>query len=52
VTVYTICPDTLSEGDWEEQNEEFADKLIDYATERMPGLREPILTCEILAPTT
>jgi phytoene dehydrogenase-like protein len=29
MTVYTICPDTLGEGDWEERKEECADKLID-----------------------
>ncbi len=50
MTIYTICPDTLQEGGWEERKEEFADKLIDYAAEQIPGLREHIRTCEILTP--
>ncbi len=36
MTIYTICPDTLRDGDWEELKEEYADKLIAYAEERHP----------------
>jgi len=38
VTIYTICPDTLSEGSWEERKEDYADKLIEYAEAFIPGL--------------
>ena len=27
MTIYTICPDTLQEGNWGERKEEYADKL-------------------------
>jgi phytoene desaturase len=50
MTIYTICPDTLREGDWEARKEEYADKLIGYAEAHIPGLREHIQTCEIVTP--
>jgi prolycopene isomerase len=50
MTVYTICPDSLREGSWEERKEEYADKLIDCAAERMPGLRDQVHVCEVLTP--
>ncbi|MFN2225176.1 MAG: phytoene desaturase family protein [Anaerolineae bacterium] len=50
MTIYTICPDTLREGDWEERKEEFADKLIAYAEAQIPGLSSHIQVCEILTP--
>ena len=50
VTVYTICPDTLAEGDWEHQKEKFADKLIAYAEKYIPGLEEHTLLRVILTP--
>jgi len=40
VTVYTICPDSLGEGDWESRKEEYADKLVNYAEKYIPGLAE------------
>ena len=48
VTIYTICPDTLKEGDWAERKEEFADKLVAYAEQRIPGLRAHTRVREIL----
>ncbi len=39
VTVYTIAPDTLDEGSWEERKEEYADRLLDHAEKVMPGLK-------------
>ena len=50
MTIYTICPDTLKNGDWEELKEEYADKLIAYAEEYSPGLSDHIQVCEILTP--
>ena len=48
--IYTICPDTLKDGDWEELKEDYADKLIVYAEERIPGLSDHIQVLEILTP--
>ncbi len=42
VTIYTIAPDTLRDGDWESEKEKWADQLIDLAQETLPGLREHI----------
>ena len=50
LTVYTICPDTLNEGTWEERKEEFADKLLAYTEKYIPGLREKTLTRVIITP--
>ena len=50
LTVYTICPDTLNEGSWEERKEELADKLVAYTEKYVPGLKEHTLTREILTP--
>jgi all-trans-retinol 13,14-reductase len=50
MTVYTVCPDTLQQGSWEERKEEYADKLIGFAEERIPGLRDHIRIREILTP--
>ena len=50
MTIYTVAPDTLINGTWFEQKEEFADALIDYAERYITGLREHIRTCEILTP--
>jgi phytoene dehydrogenase-like protein len=50
VTIYTICPDRLKDGDWSERREEFADKLMACAEERIPGLRAHTCLREILTP--
>jgi phytoene dehydrogenase-like protein len=50
MTIYTICPDTLSEGNWQDRKEEFADKLITCAEQHIPGLGSHIQICEILTP--
>jgi phytoene dehydrogenase-like protein len=50
MTIYTICPERLKEGDWESQKEAFADDLIRYAEERIPGLSSHVRTCEIFTP--
>lgn len=50
MTIYTICPDRLNEGTWENQKEEYADKLIKYAESHIPGLSEHIRLRVILTP--
>jgi phytoene dehydrogenase-like protein len=50
VTIYTICPDTLKDGDWQTRKEEEADRLIGYAERHIPGLRQHIQVREILTP--
>lgn len=49
-TIYTICPNELSEGGWEEQKEFFADQIIQYAQKHIPDLSQHILKREILTP--
>ncbi len=50
MTIYTICPDRLSSGTWGERKEEYTDKLLGYAEERIPGLRQHIRSIAILTP--
>jgi all-trans-retinol 13,14-reductase len=50
MTIYTICPDTLAAGTWEERKEEYADKLVACAEEHIPGLAAHVRVREILTP--
>jgi phytoene dehydrogenase-like protein len=50
MTIYTICPDRLAQGDWEERKEYFADRLAAWAEERIPGLRAHTRVRHILTP--
>ena len=50
VTVYTIAPNHLREGDWQERREEYADKLLAEAESYVPGLRANTQTRVILTP--
>lgn len=50
MTIYTICPDTLKDGNWHQRKEEEADRLIAYAEEHIPGLRQHVQVREILTP--
>jgi phytoene dehydrogenase-like protein len=50
LTVYTVAPDTLSEGTWSSRKEELADKLVAEAEKYIPGLREHTITRMILTP--
>ena len=50
MTIYTICPDTLKEGDWEERKEAYADALVDYAEQHIPGLQAHTQVREIMTP--
>ena len=50
VTVYTVAPDKLKEGNWKERSEEMADKLLIEAEKIIPGLREHSTTKVIITP--
>ena len=50
LTIYTICPDILASGDWETDKEKYADKLLEYAEKKMPGLRSHIVSQRVLTP--
>lgn len=50
LTIYTICPDTLKTGDWDALKDRYADKLIEYAEQHIPGLSEHIRVREIMTP--
>lgn len=42
VTIYTVAPDKLADGDWDEKREYYADRLITLAEDQLPGLKEHI----------
>lgn len=42
LTIYTVAPDKLKNGDWESKKEVYADKLISLAEEYIPGLSNHI----------
>jgi all-trans-retinol 13,14-reductase len=50
VTIYTVAPDALAEGDWATRKEELADKLVACAEEHIPGLKAHTRTRLILTP--
>jgi phytoene dehydrogenase-like protein len=50
VTVYTIAPNVLSEGTWENRREELAEKLVIEAERFVPGLREHTQVAVTLTP--
>jgi phytoene desaturase len=50
LTIYTICPEKLKEGDWERDKEVYAEKLLGYAEKYLPGLRQSIRTQVIVSP--
>jgi phytoene dehydrogenase-like protein len=50
LTIYTICPDRLAAGDWEKDKKKYAEKLLDHAEKRLPGLRKHIVEQVIVAP--
>ncbi len=50
VTLYTVAPDSLKEGDWETIRETCADELIALAERRLPGLSSHIRTRLIRTP--
>ena len=48
VTIYTVAPDTLGDGDWESRKEEYAKKLISLAERQIPGLSKHITMMKIM----
>ncbi len=50
VTVYTIAPNTLNGGNWNDRREELADKLILEAERYIPGLKKGTVERVILTP--
>ena len=48
VTIYTVCPDKLRDGDWETGKEDFARELIALAEEHLPGLSAHIVAKKIV----
>ncbi|MFX1325682.1 MAG: phytoene desaturase family protein [Promethearchaeota archaeon] len=50
VTIYTVGPHKLKEGTWDDNREEFADKLIMEAEKIIPGLYEGSETKVIMTP--
>jgi phytoene dehydrogenase-like protein len=50
MTIYTICPDRLSEGSWSALKEDYAGKLLGYAGQHIPSLRQHIRSMAILTP--
>ncbi len=48
VTLYTVCPDTLAEGDWEDVKERYADRLVELAEKHLPGLKNHTVTRRIM----
>ncbi len=50
VTIYTVAPNRLKEGEWSEQSARFAEKLIQLASERIPNLRDHIVEQVVFTP--
>jgi phytoene dehydrogenase-like protein len=50
VTIYTIAPNALSKGTWEERREELADRLVAEAERFVPGLRAHTRVRVVLTP--
>ena len=48
LTIYTVAPDTLKDGDWESKKEEYAKTLISLAEKQIPELSKHITTMKIM----
>ena len=48
VTLYTVCPDTLAEGEWDDVKEKYADRLVSLAETHLPGLSSHTVTRKIM----
>lgn len=48
VTLYTVCPDSLAEGEWEDVKEYYADQLVALAEKQLPGLGTHTVTRKIM----
>lgn len=49
MTIYTVAPDTLADGDWESRKEYYANRLIQLAQQHLPGLIGHICEKKIMA---
>ncbi|MBD3254758.1 MAG: NAD(P)-binding protein [Candidatus Lokiarchaeota archaeon] len=50
ISIYTIAPNTPINGNWEDDKEKWAEKLLDIAERFIPGLRKHEQTREIITP--
>ncbi|MBN1230752.1 MAG: NAD(P)/FAD-dependent oxidoreductase [Anaerolineales bacterium] len=50
MTIYTICPDTLMGGSWEELKDKYADELIGYAEKYIPELSKHVKSRLLITP--
>lgn len=50
MTIYTICPERLNGGGWQQEKEKYADKLLEHAEKRLPELRKHIKTAIVVTP--
>ncbi len=50
ITIYSVAPNELHTGTWQERRRELADKLVAQAEVVFPGLRSHIVTKVILTP--
>jgi phytoene dehydrogenase-like protein len=50
LTLYTICPEKLAEGDWQQDREKYAASLLAYTEKYLPGLSKHILTRAVFTP--
>lgn len=50
LTIYTICPDRLVSGSWEERKERYTKQLLGYAEKYIPELRDHIVVRQIVTP--
>jgi phytoene dehydrogenase-like protein len=50
VTIYTIAPNRLDHGNWEERKEELADKLLAEAEKIIPKLRQHTIVRVVMTP--
>ena len=48
VTLYTVCPDTLAEGDWDDVKEHYADRMVTLAEKYLPQLSQHIVMRKIM----
>lgn len=48
LTIYTVAPDTLADGSWEDKKEEYAKTLISLAEKQIPELSKHITTMKIM----
>lgn len=50
ITIYTIAPNNLQNGTWQEKKDEYAEKLIEKAQIYIPGLSNHIVEKVIMTP--